>query len=82
MSNEDIETVNQYLTHKNVSPLNTRAFKNLDGSYLVTLGSIDLEDAPFEEYNGKKFKIKKGEFSPFLAECNEYLREAKKYCAN
>ena len=62
--------------------LNTRAFKDGD-KFIITVGSINTEASKQGlEFKARKFDIQYGEFSPYLQEMNEYLREAKKYCAN
>ena len=62
--------------------LNTRAFKE-DGKFIVTVGSISKELTRKDiEFKGHKFDLQYGEFAPYLEECNYYLGEALKYCAN
>jgi dipeptidyl-peptidase-3 len=81
MVKADLELVKRFLTAQKIDPLNTRAFKKEDGSYEITIGSIEKEesDHTFEE---KKFKVTKGEFGPYLEEVNYYLERAKNYAAN
>ena len=71
-----------FLNDRKISTLNTRAFKE-NGKYVITVGSISKDKSMFNvEFMGYKFDVVYGEFSPYLTECNEYLKEAKKYTAN
>ena len=50
---------------------------------MITVGSIGTEKSRSDiQFKGQTFDIKYGEFAPYLAECNNYLKEANKYCAN
>ena len=63
--------------------MNTRVFKKDDGKFVITVGSIKSDHSKKDiDFKGTKFDVNYGEFSPYLAECNEYLTEALKYCAN
>lgn len=79
---EDLAMVQKFLEEHKIDILTTRAFKE-DGKYIITVGSISNEKSKSGvEFMGQKFDVRYGEFSPYLAECNEYLKEALKYCAN
>lgn len=73
--------VKEFLVDQKIDILITRAFKEY-GGYTITVGSVSSEKSKQVEFKGNKFNIEYGEFSPFLAECNMYLNEALKYCAN
>jgi len=62
--------------------LNTRAFKNGDKKFIITVGSISEEKSREEKFKENTFEIKYGEFAPYLREVNENLKEALKYVAN
>jgi dipeptidyl-peptidase-3 len=64
-----------------LDPLNTRAFKHADGSFEVTIGSIE-EGTQTHPFNGHVIKVTKGEFKPFLEELVYWLSKAIPYCAN
>lgn len=81
MVKADLNLVREFLKQQNLDPLNTRAFKKADGSFEITLGSIDKSEKELE-FQVKKFKIITGEFAPYLEEVNYYLAKAKTYAAN
>ena len=82
MKKEDLQLVKEFLIDQKIDILNTRAFKKAD-KYVITVGSISKDGSKTGvEFKGQKFDINYGEFSPYLVECNTYLKEALKYCAN
>jgi len=74
--------VQDCLKQEKIDILNTRAFKEKDGSFTITVGSINTDKDRFVDCKGSKFNIKYGEFAPYLEECNFYLKHALKYAAN
>jgi dipeptidyl-peptidase-3 len=65
-----------------VNILNTRAFKNeADGVITITVGSI-IEKEESHEFEGRNFKVKYGEFKPFLERLVAQLEQALPFCAN
>lgn len=83
MTKEDLALIQEFLLDQNISILTTRAFKQEDGKILITVGSISTEGSKTDvEFKGRKFDIQYGEFASYLEECQAYLREALKYCAN
>lgn len=82
MTKEDLALVKEFLIEHKVDILTTRAFKE-DGKYIITAGSISQEGSKTNvEFQGQTFDIRYGDFAPYLEECNRYLKEALKYCAN
>lgn len=82
LSQEDLDLVSEFLGDQKLSLLNTRAFKE-NGKFVITVGSVSKELTRKEiEFKGHKFDLNYGEFAPYLEECNHYLTEASKYCAN
>ena len=81
MKQTDLDLIKEFLREQKIDPLNTRAFKKPDGTYEVTIGSIDKSEREltFKEH---KFRVCTGEFAPYLEECNYYLDKAKQYAAN
>jgi dipeptidyl-peptidase-3 len=80
---EDLQLVKEFLMDQKIDVLNTRAFKSEDGRILITVGSISTNGSKTDiEFKGRKFDVQYGEFAPYLQECNTYLKEALKYCAN
>lgn len=71
----------EFLAAEKVNPLNTRAFKKADGSFDITIGSIETgtREVTFKD---TLFRVIKGEFAPYLAEMNEHLTRARDYAAN
>jgi len=61
--------------------LNTRAFKNDDGSYEISVASIQ-EGKKEVEFKGKKFTVTHGEFAEYLKEMTDYIQNAIPYVAN
>lgn len=41
MTQADLALVKEFLADAKINPLNTRAFKKADGTYEITVGSID-----------------------------------------
>lgn len=82
LTKPELDLVKEFLDSHKIDVLNTRAFKK-DGRYVITVGSISKINTKKEvEFKGKVFDINYGEFQPYLEECNYYLKEALKYCAN
>jgi hypothetical protein len=44
MKKADLALVSQFLTSQKIDALNTRAFKKSDGSFVITVGSIDTKE--------------------------------------
>ena len=83
MTKEDLALTKEFLDDQKIDILNTRVFKKDDGKFVVTVGSIKSDHSKKDvEFKGTKFDVNYGEFSPYLEECNLYLSEALKYCAN
>jgi len=82
MTKEDLNKVKTFCTAQGVDRLNTRAFKE-DGTIIVTVGSVETYRTKRGiEFEGQKFDLVYGEFSAYLKESRDYLREAWKYSAN
>ncbi|XP_043234996.1 dipeptidyl peptidase 3-like isoform X4 [Amphibalanus amphitrite] len=87
---EDAEKVKQYMKHKNLEPYNNRLFKTVvDGvnHYDIRLASVLSDSDPAltsgpEEFQGAKFSVTRGDYSPLLAMVVEELKEARKHVAN
>ena len=78
----ELDTISEFLIAEKIDILNTRAFKNEDGSITITVGSRLAPPIGECEFNGIKFWIQAGEFAPYLAEACIYLNRAKNYAAN
>eukprot|EP00347_Sterkiella_histriomuscorum_P003337 403364678 len=81
MVKADLDLVKEFLADQKISPLNTRAFKNADGTFEITVGSIE-ESVKEVEFKGVHFRVRHGEFSQYLRPVVEYLEHAKTYAAN
>lgn len=81
MTKIDLDLVKDFMMAKDINPLNTRAFKKPDGSYEITIGSID-KGTEEHTFSDKTFRVIKGEFSDYLKEVNYYLSKAREYAAN
>ncbi len=82
MGIEDLDLVREFLKDQKIDPLNTRAFKKPDGTFEITIGSIEQEVREVADFKGHKFRVLRGEFGPYLEELNYYLERAKAYAAN
>jgi len=82
MTEEDLKLVSDVLREKNISILNTRAFKAPSGKIEITVGSIEEKELHRLEFRGRCVVIKSGEFRGYLSDMNHYLKQALKYCAN
>ena len=81
MTKADLDLVREFLSAKDINPLNTRAFKKPDGSYEITIGSID-QSTEEHIFKDKTFRVIKGEFAEYLKEAIYYLAKARDYAAN
>lgn len=83
MNKKDLHLVHDFLEDRNISILNTRAFKVADGHYLVTVGSVDKDHSKKGiSYKNQTFDVEYGEFGSYLEDVIKYLKEAEKYAAN
>ena len=74
MTKQDLALVKEFLDEQKIDVLTTRAFKE-DGKYVVTVGSATKNGSKSGvDFKGSKFDIRYGEFSPYLEECNYYLK--------
>lgn len=67
MSKEDLKLSNEFLASQNIDVLNTRTFKEDDGTIVLTVGSIN-KSSTNHEFKGTKFRVDYGEFAPYLDE--------------
>lgn len=81
MTKEDLKKVSDFATSESISLLNTRAFKNGENDYEITIASVN-QSVSEKEYNGAKFKVTYGEFSTYLKEMNACLQKCLEYVAN
>lgn len=83
MTKDDLKVVKDFLKEQKIDILNTRVFKNDEGKFALTVGSISKERTRKEvEFKGHKFDINYGEFAPYLEEVNYYLKKALNYVEN
>ena len=81
MTKADLALLKEFCDSEKLDLLNTRTFKQDDGRFVVTVGSIDVKKTSYV-FKDHKFEINYGEFAPYLVECNHYLTQCLKYCAN
>jgi hypothetical protein len=55
-----------------LDPLNTRVFKKQDGSFEITVGSVEKKTQT-HTFKNVNFTVSYGEFSSYLAETITYL---------
>lgn len=83
MKKEDLNLVSEFMKSRNISLINTRAFKNDNGKFFVTIGSVDTskneKNIPFK---GHTFNLVYGEFGNYLKEVNINLKRAQNYASN
>jgi len=84
LKTDDLKNVTDFITQRQgLDVLNTRAFKKADGTYVVTVGSVETgKTERGVEYQGNKFDVIFGEFAPYVKECHDYMQEVLKYVAN
>jgi len=83
MTKDDLALTKKFLDEHKINILNTRVFKKDDGKFVITVSSISTEKSQKDiAFMDNKFDVNYGEFAPYLEECNMYLKEALKYCAN
>ena len=81
MTKVDLALVKEFCASIKLDLLNTRTFKKGDGSFVVTVASID-ESKKTHKFKDTDFHVVYGEFAPYLKECQYALTQAKKYAAN
>lgn len=81
MVKEDLNLVREFLADQKINPLNTRAFKKDNGSFEITVGSINTGEREVT-FKDKLFTVTHGEFASYLEETNSYLKQARQYAAN
>lgn len=81
MVTADLELVKEFLKDQKIDALNTRAFKKSNGSYEITVGSIN-QSTQEHTFKDHQFKVIYGEFGAYLEEAISYLEKAKEYAAN
>jgi dipeptidyl-peptidase-3 len=81
MTKVDLALVKEFCASIKLDLLNTRTFKKADGSFVVTVASID-ESKKTHKFKDTDFHVAYGEFAPYLKECQYALAQAKKYAAN
>jgi hypothetical protein len=67
MVKADLELVKEFLKDQKIDALNTRAFKKQNGSYEITVGSINKSTSD-HEFKDHQFKVTYGEFGTYLEE--------------
>lgn len=83
MNKTDLNLVKEFLDSKNISVLNTRAFKPKQNHFLITIGSISTQASKKDiKFKDATFDLQYGEFGSYLKDVNKNLLEAKKYAAN
>lgn len=65
MVKADLDLVREFLADQKINPLNTRAFKHENGTYEITVGSIDTSEKEVS-YKDKNFLVRHGEFAEYL----------------
>jgi dipeptidyl-peptidase III len=81
MTKDDLDLLKEFCSSIKLDLLNTRTFKKADGSFVVTVASIEVSKTT-HNFKDAVFHVTYGEFAPYLKECNHALSEAKKYAAN
>lgn len=93
ITEEDITTVQKFMTTKNLSPYNTRLFKDSDGKFDLRLASMACSDKFDEDdtihellgenvFESRNIKITRGDYSPLMKRIVSNLTNAKNYVAN
>eukprot|EP00929_Paragymnodinium_shiwhaense_P047766 TRINITY_DN24224_c0_g1_i1.p1 TRINITY_DN24224_c0_g1~~TRINITY_DN24224_c0_g1_i1.p1 ORF type:complete len:756 (+),score=194.70 TRINITY_DN24224_c0_g1_i1:83-2350(+) len=83
----DAEISGKFMDSIGLSPYNTRLFKDADGTYTIRLASSDETVADDKlgathTYEGKTFKIVRGDYKPLMARVVKHLEVALKHVAN
>ena len=73
--------VNEFCSENNISPLNTRLFKNKKGLTLK-VASVETKSKSHTLKNGKILEVETGDFSYLLKKVVNNLTTAKKYASN
>eukprot|EP01006_Ploeotia_vitrea_P008646 TRINITY_DN20727_c0_g1_i2.p1 TRINITY_DN20727_c0_g1~~TRINITY_DN20727_c0_g1_i2.p1 ORF type:complete len:640 (-),score=371.09 TRINITY_DN20727_c0_g1_i2:156-2075(-) len=83
VNRSDIEDVNALMTRIDMSPYNTRLFKEDDGTLVIRVASGDKkEDPTVHEANGKKVKIVYGDYDGRMGVVADWLAKARDYAAD
>jgi dipeptidyl-peptidase III len=53
MTKKDLALVKEFMEHKKIDLLNTRAFKDEKGKFIISVGSIDTQKSEYNQvYKG------------------------------
>lgn len=66
MTKSDLKLVQELCGSQNINILNTRAFKQNDTSFIVSVGSIDEGQNRVVHFKNTSFNIEYGEFKAYL----------------
>ncbi len=84
ITRSDTEFIKEFLKNHDISSLNTRVIKfaaDYDVNFEVRVASVEISSQTYE-FQGKKIVIQKGDFSPFLQDVADFLKQALPFCEN
>lgn len=82
LSEEDLAFVQRFFTQsKDISVLNSRAWKNAEGEVVVSIASIEKKQEK-REFEGKTVHVEWGEFAFYLQNLVKNLERALPFAAN
>lgn len=83
MDKKDLKLVQEFLQTKDISPLNTRAFKTNSTNFIISIGSIDTsKNQQGLAFSNHTFELRYGEFAEYLKDVNYFLEKALPFAAN
>lgn len=88
VTSKDAKFVDEFCQSKNISPLNTRLFKNEDGSFELKVCSAQtnsIADLPFlgsYEHQGVRIEVTSGDYGSFMEDVVSHMKNALVSVAN
>ncbi|KAK7198855.1 metallo-peptidase, Clan M-, Family M49 [Novymonas esmeraldas] len=82
ITHEDIVAANDFLAAKKMSGINTRVFKQEDGTLVVRVAAVTERSVPAEQHNGRAFVLHYGDYSKEMERVVRELHLARQYAEN
>ncbi|GET85829.1 dipeptidyl-peptidase III, putative [Leishmania tarentolae] len=79
---EDATVANDFLVSKNMDGVNTRVFKEEDGTLVIRVAAATEKTVPAEMFNGRSIAIYYGDYKEEMARVVAELRKAQPYAEN
>ncbi|CAC9444109.1 metallo-peptidase, Clan M-, Family M49 [Leishmania infantum JPCM5] len=82
VTREDAAVANDFLASKKMDGVNTRVFKEEDGTLVIRVAAATERTVPAEKFNGRTIAIYYGDYKEEMARVVAELRKAQPYAEN